>query len=348
MFPLMFLSGYFYLKEGRKERGKLGKKKHTLEEAKNEFIKRGYIPQFQQYNNNGEKLLAKTQEGYKVEINLRNLKSNKCPSVFSPNNPHTIENIKLWIQLINKQDEIELISDKYIDSSKPLKFLCKKKNCGETFEASWANISKIKDIEYNSNGCSYCHGKKVGLSNCLATKFPQLISEWHPILNGDLTPWDVTYGSHQNVWWLCSNENCNNEWDTSVKDRSSAGHQCPLCATSRGEKQIEKYLKENNIEYIHDYKFNDCKNIHKLKFDFYLFNYNMCIEYDGKHHYEPIDYFGGQEDFEKVKKLDQIKNTYCKQNNILLYRIPYWEFDNIEIILDNIINNKDNHLDFAV
>ena len=35
---------------------------------------------------------------------------------------------------------------------------------------------------------------------------------------------------------------------------------------------------------------------------------------------------------------DTIKNDYCKKNNINLIRIPYWEFDNIEKILNRELN----------
>jgi very-short-patch-repair endonuclease len=75
--------------------------------------------------------------------------------------------------------------------------------------------------------------------------------------------------------------------------------------------------------------------IKKLKFDFYLPNYNLCIEYDGRQHFEPIDFFGGEKNFEIIKKRDKIKNEYCLNNNIHLIRIPYNEYKNINSILHN-------------
>jgi len=59
----------------------------------------------------------------------------------------------------------------------------------------------------------------------------------------------------------------------------------------------------------------------------------MLIEYDGIQHFKPIKYFGGEEKFKFQQKTDFIKNEYCKNNNIKLLRIPYWEFDNIKLIL---------------
>lgn len=35
---------------------------------------------------------------------------------------------------------------------------------------------------------------------------------------------------------------------------------------------------------------------------------------------------------------DTIKTQYCKNNNIRLIRIPYWDFDNIENILSQLLN----------
>lgn len=55
----------------------------------------------------------------------------------------------------------------------------------------------------------------------------------------------------------------------------------------------------------------------------------MCIEYDGEQHYKLNEYFGGQKYFDILKRHDEIKNEYCKENNIKLLRIPYWEFNNI-------------------
>ena len=64
----------------------------------------------------------------------------------------------------------------------------------------------------------------------------------------------------------------------------------------------------------------------------------MAIEYDGKQHFEPIKHYGGDIAFAELKKRDEIKNEYCKANNITLLRIPYWEYDNISKILEtNII-----------
>jgi len=110
---------------------------------------------------------------------------------------------------------------------------------------------------------------------------------------------------------------------------------CPICNDSKGEKEISILLDKKNIIHIRQKKFDDCKNKQYLPFDFYLPEHNMCIEYDGRQHFEPVYDFGGLDQFEKTKINDNIKNEYCKNNNIKLLRISYKE--NIVNILNNIL-----------
>ena len=69
-----------------------------------------------------------------------------------------------------------------------------------------------------------------------------------------------------------------------------------------------------------------------MPFDFYLPDYNMCIEYDGIQHFEPTECFGGEKRFLETQQNDLIKTRYCEQNDIILLRIRYNE--NINEILD--------------
>ena len=115
---------------------------------------------------------------------------------------------------------------------------------------------------------------------------------------------------------------------------------CPICNQSTGEIKIEKVLKALDIKFVNQFKFKNCKDNRPLPFDFYLTDYNICIEYDGIQHYKAFDFFGGKKRLEEYKRHDKIKNKFCMQNNIVILRIPYWDFDNIENILkENLIVN---------
>ena len=64
----------------------------------------------------------------------------------------------------------------------------------------------------------------------LAVLYPEIAEQWHPTKNGDLTPNDVTPGSHKKIWWIC---NEGHEWDAAVSGRVGSknrkGQGCPKC-----------------------------------------------------------------------------------------------------------------------
>lgn len=115
-----------------------------------------------------------------------------------------------------------------------------------------------------------------------------------------------------------------------------SGQSCPKCNCSNGERIINKILSDRKINYKHHHVFNDFTN---YEFDFYLPEKNLCIEYDGVQHFKPVSYFGGLKSFELQKIRDEIKNEYCKKNDIKLLRISYLE-DNIEILIKKEIEEK--------
>ena len=118
----------------------------------------------------------------------------------------------------------------------------------------------------------------------------------------------ITCKKHGDFWQLP---------DSHVRMRNG----CPSCRESKGELATSDFLTENNIEYVRHKKFDDCRHIHALIYDFYLPEHNLMIEYDGIQHFEPRERFGGQVEFEKIQIRDGIKNKYCENNNIQLIRI---------------------------
>lgn len=104
-----------------------------------------------------------------------------------------------------------------------------------------------------------------------------------------------------------------------------SGQGCPACRESKGEENIREYLNKNNINFESQFTFKDCRNINPLPFDFYIPSLNLAIEYDGIQHFEPREFFGGIESFNKLKIRDSIKDKFCNNNNIKLVRIKYNE-----------------------
>ena len=101
------------------------------------------------------------------------------------------------------------------------------------------------------------------------------------------------------------------------------GSGCPICKSSKGEKNIRNFLEENNIKYIQEKRFSDCVFKKQLPFDFYLPDLNICIEYDGIQHFEEVEFFGGRESLEQIILRDSIKNKYCGEHKICLIRIKF-------------------------
>ena len=155
------------------------------------------------------------------------------------------------------------------------------------------------------------------------------------IINPNIEIKSQYINSQTNIKCLCTL--CGNSWEATpnnlLKNRG-----CPSCASSNGERIIEQFLNKNKIKFIREFTFKNCADERLLRFDFYLPQYNICIEYDGEQHFKPIN-FGGCDNnqaiksFNKTVKHDNIKNNYCKTHNIKLIRIDYKNFKNIEEIL---------------
>ncbi|HBB9485894.1 Uncharacterised protein [Escherichia coli] len=137
---------------------------------------------------------------------------------------------------------------------------------------------------------------------------------------------------------------CNIHGDFTVVPNKhiSAKQGCPVCSDqelkSKPVIEIQNFLKTCDIMFEMEKKFDSCKNINHLPFDFYIPELNLLIEYDGIQHFKPIEYFGGEEGLAEQQRNDEIKNKYCYDNNITLLRIKYSD-DHIKIIKDFISKN---------
>ena len=133
----------------------------------------------------------------------------------------------------------------------------------------------------------------------------------------------------------CGNETIVNSHSLVSGNTKSCGHH-----TSLNEYKIAKILKELNIPFVQQKTFANCRNPKTnslLKFDFFLPEKNICIEYDGQQHFIAKDFFGGKKELNNIQERDSLKNLYCKKNNIKIIRISYLEESKIS---KNFILNK--------
>lgn len=127
-----------------------------------------------------------------------------------------------------------------------------------------------------------------------------------------------------------------------ISDKRRRGNNPCLCYNRKNNNKgvilIEQLLCQHQIDFIKEYSFSDCvSDKHTLmRFDFYLPKYNCCIEYDGEQHYRVVPIFKGnfgdaEQNFLLQKHYDDIKNNYCLQKGITLIRIPYYDYDKINL-----------------
>lgn len=246
--------------------------------------------------------------------------SNKAISV------NQLLNINDVIQLIEKNGNTLVNPEEYVNSrTKNLRVICG--DCGCEYLTSY--MAQQSNIGIS---CVSCGIKKVSQSLTLKPEYLDKLynSEKTVLLNPD----EYISNNTSNLKFVC--RECGDIF-TTTKARFDCGQtRCKKCSNtiSVGEDIIMCYLNKNNISFESEKKYDDCRDIRPLPFDFYLSDYNIIIEFDGQHHFFPIH---GQEHFEMTKRHDKMKNEYCQKNNIPLIRIPYYRGDQVEKLLNRVL-----------
>lgn len=180
-------------------------------------------------------------------------------------------------------------------------------------------------ITYNkllqNRGCPRCANTKRSEHKKLSYEFVK-----QQFNNKGIELLDKTY-VNSNAKLKCKCRKCNLIYYVTY-GHLSQGVGCPRCASSKGEKQISKFCRHNNISFKQQYSFNNLKYKYKLRFDFgILRNYKLIflIEFNGKQHYRAIEYFGGEQQLKSQQYRDHLKSTYCLSHGIPLHIIRYDE-----------------------
>ncbi len=138
---------------------------------------------------------------------------------------------------------------------------------------------------------------------------------------------------------------CGEEYSTTISRAIYLNkNRCDRCTKKQSNIEfcVEQYLIQKKINYIKEKRFNDCRDKKPLPFDFYLKDYNLCVELHGSQHYYETDFF--TQTLKDRQRLDKIKEQYCINNNIKILIIPYWsiqkngkEQNKYKEIIDNIL-----------
>lgn len=125
--------------------------------------------------------------------------------------------------------------------------------------------------------------------------------------------------TNQKATWQCAD---GHRFDSRYNNIQQ-GQGCPICASSNKEVEISLILCRLGIPYEQEKRFEGCVNKRTLAFDFFLPSLGVLLEYHGKQHYTPIDWFGGEKAFRERQRLDAIKVEWAKANGYIVIVIPY-------------------------
>lgn len=216
-----------------------------------------------------------------------------------------------------KEEIFELVGNeytvfgKYTHTDKDVEFIHEK--CGHHFKSRPHNFLK-------GTRCPKCNG---GVRRKDTEYFKEEVSE---LTNGEYIfagKYTVNSKTYRFV-----HKKCGLPFRTSADSFLNQGTRCPNCHfMSKGELEIFKILNSMKIDFIQQKTFEDLRDVRPLRYDFFLPDYNLCIEFDGSQHFEPKKHWGGLVEFENIKRKDEMKNKYCEDNGIGLLRINYKEKD---------------------
>ena len=225
------------------------------------------------------------------------------------------------LSLCEKNDKITFISFDYRETTKKytVNVLCKQ--CNQIFNKDWNTFLK-------NQKCPYCYSRH----NLNTKGFQAILPEEYSLI-----------GQYRdNETKVLIKHECGFIWNVKphnfIQKINSGYFGCPQCnhKRSKGELKIANYLKSKQIIYIEEQTFLWSSN-HRFRYDFYLPNYSLIIEYMGKQHYEEVNFF--HDSLIERQQHDKIKEQEAKNHNLNYLIIPYTDFKNIETILDDWFND---------
>ncbi|MEN8079152.1 hypothetical protein ABFP60_19505 [Clostridioides difficile] len=258
------------------------------------------------------------------------------------NRIYDISSIKSFVE---NNTSVKLLSKEYVNCKDKLKFRCE---CGNVFEVTFDNFKN--NNKRKCNNCSMPNGK-IGSDGVKRPYVPtnktnnEFLCELKRIRGNEFSPLEEYISAKTLI--RVKHIKCGYIWSVSPDHLLNRKDNCPYCTylgnNSKGNREVSTYLECNGYEYEREKSFDDLVGIkgqNKLRFDFYLPQNNICIEYDGEQHYKPVKIFGGEEKLRQQIQNDRIKNNFCKVNNIKLIRVPYYELNNIKEFLDKAIMSQ--------
>ena len=176
----------------------------------------------------------------------------------------------------------------------------------------------------NSNGCPKCYFDKVG--NFFRSNLEEFIEKANKVHNYKFDYSEAMYkGSFHKVFITCP---VHGKFEQTPNAHLN-GQGCPRCKKSKGELIITEILKKNNIVFEDEYKLPEI--VSNYKYDFYLPDYRILIEFHGKQHYKFIPHFHNydEDNFLKQKTRDILKKDHAQRFKYRLLEFNYIQLNEL-------------------
>jgi len=313
----------------------MSKKKTQIDFVKEIKESYPYIDILGEYNGSTEKILIKDNRcGHQyLSTPLRIYRKSKCPccNVDYRNQTEDERHENFLKSVYSMYGEEYTIIGKYKKSSEPIEII--HNTCGNIFKMTPNNFLRGRQ-------CLLHRGERVSKSRSFS--YEEIKQKIFDTVGDEYKLLSIDY-INANEKLIFKHNTCGNVFKMTFSNFYYNNQGCPKCKNSKGESRIIKFLDEQNIEYEYQKRFDGLVGINnwKLSYDFYIPNKNMLIEYQGEQHNHSVECFGGDKTFQRQKEHDKRKKKYAKDHNIKLLEIWYWNFDDIENILQKELNIKE-------
>ena len=199
-------------------------------------------------------------------------------------------------------------------------------DCGNIY---YATTDCLKKGDTPSCGCITKENQRAKLKDLSGQRFGHL----------KVIRWVGTINHNSRYLVKCD---CGKEYEVYAQNLTQGcTTSCGCVKESHGENKIREILNQNNIKFetqktFNDFNYADTKG--KPRYDFYLPDYNILIEYDGEQHFYPVYSWDTQESFKLRQLHDKVKNNYAITNGYTLIRIPYIHYNSL-CIKDLLLNS---------
>lgn len=229
------------------------------------------------------------------------------------------------IDLIQERSDCTYLSGEYKNQKSKLLVRC---GCGAEFRVTLNNL-------ISKHGSGRCPSCGIAMRNRFSKLDLERVREVALSRGAELIS-DEYINAHTELTFRCE---CGDLFTTTFNRFTTLGKtRCRKCSKreSKGEREVRMWLQEQGIQFVAQKAFNvRGDDTRPYYFDFYLPDYNTCIEFDGAQHFRPTAFASDDIAFQELKARDEAKTKFCAENGIRLIRIPYWNMEYVDMILES-------------